>query len=183
MIDRAIRPLLAASLAGLSAVVPAPALAGLLTPLLSLARPQLEASLARQCLSYGAAGDPQLQASLSRPCEALARPIAACLIDQTEASGRALGVISEVISGRFGDDSEVVVKRCLAITFGLPAETFAAVPLRRLAEVHGLRFGSLVRRPEIPGRPAAGTGPGATTPTIQPPGSTATMQPSKPEAP
>lgn len=166
-----------------SALVPlAPAQAGLLTPLLSLARPQLEASLASQCLLYGAGPDPQLQVALARPCEALARPIAACLITQTEASGRALGVISEVIGGRFGDASEAVVKRCLALTFGLPGDTFAAVPLRRLAEVHGIRLGSMLSRPSLSVPPTTGMPPSSAAP-VTPQGSTATMQPSKPQTP
>lgn len=161
----------------------APAQAGLLTPLLSLARPQLEASLASQCLLFGAGADPQLQVALARPCEALARPIAACLITQTEASGRALGVIGDLIGGRFGEASETVVKRCLALTFGLPGDTFAAVPLKRLAEVHGIRLGSMLSRPALPGPPAAGQPAPGGTPASAPPGSPATMQPSKPQTP
>ncbi|MFM8525500.1 MAG: hypothetical protein ACKOCM_07765 [Cyanobacteriota bacterium] len=160
-----------------------PAQAGLLTPLLSLARPQLELSLARQCLVYSAGADSQLQNALARPCEALARPIAACLIHETEASGRALGVISDLISGRFGDASEAVVKRCLAITFGLPGDTFAAVPLRRLAEVHGIQLGSMLARPSLPGAVPAKPVPAGGATVITPTGSTATMQPSKAETP
>jgi hypothetical protein len=154
-----------------------PARAGLLTPLLSLARPQLESSLARQCLTYTAGSDLQLQDALAKPCEALARPIAGCLISQTEASGRAIGVISDLIAGRFGDASEVVVKRCLAITFGLPTETFTAVPLRRLAEVHGIRLMSPLARPPLQTPQPPGATPGS------PGGSTSTMQPSEPDAP
>ena len=172
--------LVSGSVAALLATTAAPAQAGLFAPLLSLARPQLESSLARQCLAISAGGDPELQEAMARPCEALARPIAACLISQTEASGRTFGVISELIAGRFGDASELVVKRCLALTFGLPSETFAGVPLRRLAEVHGLRIGSLLSRPQL--RTVSPSPAGSVAP-LAPAGSTATMQPSKSEAP
>mgnify|MGYP006287339941 CR=1 FL=1 len=176
---RCSRPFLVAAFALQAALMSAaPARAGWLAPLLALARPQLESSLARQCLAYGAGNDPQLLAALARPCDALARPIAGCLITQTEASGRAMAVITDLIGGRFGEASEVVVKRCLAITLGLPAETFAAVPLQRLAEVHGIRLGSLLSRPALP----AGPGPEGVAP--RPSGSSAAgVQPSKPEAP
>jgi hypothetical protein len=52
-----------------------------------------------------------------------------------------MGVLTEVIGGRFGDDSEVIVKRCLARMFGLPADALMEVPLRELAK----RFGTRVR--------------------------------------
>ncbi|MEY3735067.1 MAG: hypothetical protein RLZZ624_125 [Cyanobacteriota bacterium] len=172
-------PLLALGLIGLSVAPAAPARAGLLAPLLSLARPQLEASLAQQCVRYSAAGDAQLQVLMNRPCQALARPIAACLLNQTEASGRTLGVISELIAGHFGDDSEVVVQRCLAITFGLPTDTFARVPLRRLAEAQAVRLGS-ISNPAQP--PAAGCAPAVGVPPRLPESAT-TVQPLKPTPP
>lgn len=181
VIRSCLRPLLALGLIGLSVGPAAPAQAGLLAPLLSLARPQLEASLARQCVRYSAAGDAQLQALMSRPCEALARPIAACLLSQTEASGRTLGVISELIAGRFGDDSEVVVQRCLAITFGLPTDTFARVPLRRLAEAQAVRLGSMLTPAQAPSAPAA-----CTSAVVAPQAlteSAATVQSPKPKLP
>jgi hypothetical protein len=44
-----------------------------------------------------------------------------------------------MLSGRFGDDSEVVVKRCLARLLGLPADSLKDVPLRDLTR----RFSAL----------------------------------------
>ena len=44
-----------------------------------------------------------------------------------------------MIGGRFGDDSEVVVKRCLARLLGLPVDSLRDVPLRDLTR----RFGTL----------------------------------------
>jgi hypothetical protein len=52
-----------------------------------------------------------------------------------------------MVGGRFGDDSEVVVKRCLARLLGLPVDSLRDVPLRDLAR----RFGTLGSL--SPGRP------------------------------
>jgi hypothetical protein len=48
-----------------------------------------------------------------------------------------------MLGGRFGDDSEVVVKRCLARLLGLPVDSFRDVPLGDLTR----RFGSLSTLP------------------------------------
>ncbi|MFM9087702.1 MAG: hypothetical protein ACKOPT_06130, partial [Cyanobium sp.] len=56
-----------------------------------------------------------------------------------------LGVLTEMLGGRFGDDSEVVVKRCLARLLGLPVDSLREVPLRELTR----RFSALG---PIPGR-------------------------------
>ena len=116
-----------------------PADAGLLMPVLQLMRPQLENRLARTCVEMASGGDRELEQSLKDPCRQLAGPTSRCLIEETDRSGRSFGVLSELIGGRFGDDSEVVVKRCLARLLGLPADTLRDVPLQELAR----RFGSL----------------------------------------
>jgi hypothetical protein len=112
----------------------APAQAGLLTPVLQLMRPQLETRLARACVEMASSGDRDLEQSLREPCRQLAGPTSRCLVEETDRSGRSLGVLTELISGRFGDDSEVVVKRCLARMFGLPTTSLDGVPLRQLAQ-------------------------------------------------
>ncbi|MEA5392762.1 hypothetical protein VB738_15980 [Cyanobium gracile UHCC 0139] len=120
-------------------VVPAaPARAGLLRPVLMLLRPQLENQLTRVCVETVSAGRADLEKSLQDPCRKLAVPTSKCLIEETDNSGRSLGVLTEMVSGRFGDDSEVVVKRCLARMFGLPTDSLRDMPLREL----GRRFGS-----------------------------------------
>lgn len=111
-------------------------MASLLRPVLMLMRPQLENRLARVCVETAAGGRPELEASLRDPCRKLAVPTSKCLVEETDNSGRGLGVLSELLAGRFGDDSEEVVKRCLARLFGLPPETLRRVPLREL----GRRF-------------------------------------------
>jgi len=115
-----------------------PARAGLLTPVLQLMRPQLETRLAKVCVETAAGGNPELRRSLVEPCQQLAVPTSRCLIEETDSSGRGLGVVTELLSGRFGDDREVVVKRCLARLFGIPADSLREVPLRDL----GRRFGA-----------------------------------------
>jgi hypothetical protein len=116
----------------------APARAGLLRPVLLLLRPQLENQLTRVCVETASGGRADLEKSLQDPCRKLAVPTSKCLIEETDNSGRSLGVLTEMISGRFGDDSEEVVKRCLARMFGLPTDSLKDMPLREL----GRRFGS-----------------------------------------
>jgi hypothetical protein len=127
---------LASGAAGLGE--PRPAAAGLLRPVLMLMRPQLENRLAQVCVEAAAGGRPDLERTLQDPCRKLAIPTSRCLIEETDSTGRGLGVLTEMLGGRFGDDSEVVVKRCLARMFGLPAESLREVPLREL----GRRFAS-----------------------------------------
>jgi hypothetical protein len=137
-----------AVLAGGAVLQPLEARAGLLTPLLQLMRPQLEERLARVCVTMASGGDRDLERSLQDPCRQLAGPTSRCLIEETDRSGRSLGVLSDLLGGRFGDDSEIVVKRCMARMFGLPSGVLDAVPLRQLAQ----RFAERSRQPA----PAAG---------------------------
>jgi hypothetical protein len=116
-----------------------PATAGLLLPVLQIIRPQLESRLAEICVQAASAGSPSLESSLQDPCRKLAAPTSRCLIEETDRTGRGLGVLTEMVGGRFGDDSEVVVKRCLARMLGLPVDSLRDVPLRDLAR----RFGTL----------------------------------------
>ena len=110
--------------------------AGLLQPLLQLMRPRLESQLADQCqqIAKQALRDAELDfeplSSIGeQPCQAVAKPVSECLIRETSRSGRELGVISELLSGRIGDDAEVVIKRCLASLLGLQATDLQDVPL------------------------------------------------------
>ena len=113
--------------------------AGLLQPLLQLMRPKLESQLSDQCqrLAKQALRDAELDlepfSSMGeQPCQALAKPVSECLIRETSRSGRELGVISELLSGRIGDDAEVVIKRCLASMLGLKATDLQDVPVSEL---------------------------------------------------
>jgi hypothetical protein len=124
-----------------------PATAGLLMPVLQMMRPQLESRLAEICVQAASVGSPSLGSSLQDPCRKLAAPTSRCLIEETDRTGRGLGVLTEMVGGRFGDDSEVVVKRCLARLLGLPVDSLRDVPLRDLAR----RFGTLGSL--SPGRP------------------------------
>ena len=117
----------------------AAAQAGLLQPLLQMMRPKLENQLADQCeqLAKQALRNAELDleplSSLGeQPCKALAKPVSECLLRETSRSGRELGVLSELLSGRIGDDAEVVIKRCLASLLGLQATDLQDVPLSEL---------------------------------------------------
>ena len=107
-----------------------PVQAGLLSPLFWLARPRLERRLAKRCVELTAGDNDALRETMKPACKQFAKPVAKCLIKQTEVSGRAFGMIAEILRGEFGDDSEVVVKLCSASIFNLPANTFMDVPLR-----------------------------------------------------
>jgi hypothetical protein len=130
------RPAAALSAALVALVIGAApaAQAGLLGPLLQLLRPQLESRLSSACMQWASGGDAALAERLQQPCRALAGPASRCLIEESERSGRTLAVIQELLGRGFGDDSELVVKRCASRLLGLPADSFADVPLRRLAE-------------------------------------------------
>jgi hypothetical protein len=134
--------LVCTSCLGLGVPLPA-AEAGVWKPLLVLMRPQLESRLARACVQAAAGESAELAARLDDPCRKLAVPTSKCLIEETDRSGRGMGVLTELVRGRFGDDSEVVVKRCLARLFGLPPDTLRDVLLQELAR----RFGSLGQPP------------------------------------
>jgi len=109
-----------------------PAHAGLLSPVLWLARPRIEKRLTKKCLKITAGDDVELRERMTPACRNFAKPIAKCLIKQTDSTGRTFGVIVELIRGEFGDDSELVVKRCSASLIGLPLHTFKNMPLREL---------------------------------------------------
>ena len=111
-----------------------PVEAGLLSPLFWLGRPRLERRLTKKCLELTAGENASLRQKMKPACKEFAKPVAKCLIKQTEASGRAFGVIVEIIRGEFGDDSEVVVKLCSASIFNLPANTFMDVLLIDILE-------------------------------------------------
>jgi hypothetical protein len=120
-------------------VEPPAAKAGLLRPLLDLMRPNLERRLSQACVSQLAGDDPALGKLLEQPCRQVASPTSRCLIEETDHSGRGLGVLTEMLAGRFGDDSEVVVKRCIARQLGLPAGSLQDLPLRELIRRYASR--------------------------------------------
>ncbi len=110
-----------------------PAQAGLLRPVLQLLRPQLEARLANLCVGWLGGGDGALAASLEKPCRQLAAPVSRCLVEETDASGNSLAVVTDLLSGRLGETSELVVKRCAARLLGLPPDSLREVPLLDIA--------------------------------------------------
>jgi hypothetical protein len=117
----------------------APARAGLLAPILQMMRPRIESHLAEECrkLVSQQAGEslkPELNRLVEQPCRSLARPVSACLIRETSRTGRELGVISELVAGRVGDDAEVVIKRCIASMLGLSESSLQELPLQTLVE-------------------------------------------------
>ena len=120
--------------------------AGLLEPLLQLMRPRVEQQLAGECQRLAKRAVSRIDTSslplgelisgidetVLQPCRDLALPASECLIREASRSGRELGIVSELISGRVGDDTQVVVKRCLASLLGLPATGLQDLPLKDL---------------------------------------------------
>ena len=107
--------------------------AGLMRPVLQLLRPQVEARLANLCVGWLGGGDAALAANLEKPCRQLAAPVSRCLVEETDASGNSLAVVSDLLSGHLGDTSELVVKRCAARLLGLPPDSLRDVPLLEIA--------------------------------------------------
>ena len=112
----------------------APAQAGILRPVLQLLRPQVEARIANLCVGWLGGADGSLAASLEKPCRQLAAPVSRCLVEETDASSNSLAVVTDLLSGRLGEASELVVKRCAARLLGLPPDSLRDVSLLDIAQ-------------------------------------------------
>lgn len=121
-------------------MTPAPARATLWRPVLELARPQLERRLTQTCVEAVAAGQPALASQLEGACRQLAAPVSRCLVEETDASGRQLAVMRELLQQRLGPEGERIVKRCLARLVGLPAGSLDGLSLQELGERFGARL-------------------------------------------
>jgi len=117
-----------------SLAAPAPAQAGLMRPLLELLRPQVEHRIASVCLEKTTGGQADLQQQLEQPCRQLARTTSRCLVEETDASGKGLAVMGELLRQQLGPEGERITKRCLARLVGLPPTSLEAIPLRQLTD-------------------------------------------------
>ena len=118
--------------------------AGLFQPLIQLLQPRIERQLVRECRQLaeqaldGVAAEiaPKswLNNAVEQPCRTLARPVSECLIRETSRSGRELGVLTELLRGRVGDDARAVIGRCLASLTGLPQSSLNQSPVQELIE-------------------------------------------------
>ena len=118
--------------------------AGLLQPLIQLLQPRIERQLVSECRQLaeqaldGVAAEiaPKswLNSAVEQPCRTLARPVSECLIRETSRSGRELGVLTELLRGRVGDDASVVIQRCLASLTGLHQSSLDQSPVQELIE-------------------------------------------------
>ena len=118
--------------------------AGLFQPLIQLLQPRIERQLVSECRQLaeqaldGVAAEiaPKswLNSAVEQPCRTLARPVSECLIRETSRSGRELGVLTELLRGRVGDDASVVIQRCLASLTGLPQSSLDQSPVQELIE-------------------------------------------------
>ena len=120
---------------GMAALLFQPAArAGLWRPLLELMRPQLEQRLTRICVEAVADRQPALASQLERPCRQLADSTSRCLVKETDAGGKGLAVLGELLQKELGPEGERIVKRCVARQLGLPATSFDGIPLRQLTQ-------------------------------------------------
>ena len=120
------------------------AMAGLFQPLIQLLQPRIERQLVSQCrqlaeqaldgVADAIAPKSWLNSAVEQPCRTLARPVSECLIRETSRSGRELGVLTELLRGKVGDDAAVVIQRCLASLTGLPQSSLKQIPVQELME-------------------------------------------------
>ena len=118
--------------------------AGLFQPLIQLLKPRIERQLVSECRQLaeqaldGVAAEiaPKswLNNAVEQPCRTLARPVSECLIRETSRSGRELGVLTELLRGRVGDDASEVIQRCLVSLTGLPQSRLNQIPVQELIE-------------------------------------------------
>ncbi|WP_244279827.1 hypothetical protein [Synechococcus sp. UW179A] len=118
--------------------------AGLFKPLIQLLQPRIERQLVSECRQLaeqaldGVADEiaPKswLNSAVEQPCRTLARPVSECLIRETSRSGRELGVLTELLRGKVGDDAQVVIRRCLASLTGLSQSSLKQIPVQQLLE-------------------------------------------------
>ena len=104
---------------------PQAARAGLLQPVLQMLRPRLEAELTDTCTSLvgeATGGLEGIETLAKGPCRSAAKPMSECLIREAGRSGRELEVLSELIRGTVGDNSRLVIRRCVSSLMGLPAD-------------------------------------------------------------
>ncbi len=114
--------------------VPPPARAGLMRPVLDLMRPQVEQRITTICLERAANGQAGLRQQLEQPCRQLARTTSRCLVEETDASGKTMAVMGELLRQQLGPEGERITKRCLARLVGLPPASLEAIPLRQLTD-------------------------------------------------
>ena len=118
--------------------------AGLLQPLIQLLQPRIERRLISECrqlteqvlndFAPDIASSGVLKLAVEQPCRTIAGPVSECLIRETSRSGRELGVLTELLEGRVGDDAGVVIERCAASLTGLPRSSLNTIPLQQLLE-------------------------------------------------
>jgi len=103
----------------------------------NLMRPQLEDRLTQACVEGLAGKQPTLASQLERPCRQLAAPTSRCLVQETDASGKGLAVLKELLQRELGPEGERIVKRCVARQLGLPASSLDGLSLRELTQRAG----------------------------------------------
>jgi len=116
--------------------------ASIFKPLLNLLKPQLQNSLYSECVKIIGGTDQNLIEISSKACRLIVQPISNCLINQADESGKTLIIIKEIIQSKFGDASEIVVKRCFASILMLPINSFQNIPLKQIFNKIPLTEGS-----------------------------------------
>lgn len=107
---------------------------GILLPLMMLLKPQVKSHIKQECVKMTAGTNDVLVEAMSKPCQLIAESLSDCLIKEAENSGKILPIVSDVISRNYGDASEAVTKKCIALTLGLPKNSLDKVPLAALIE-------------------------------------------------
>ncbi len=120
-------------LGGSLVLISTPVQAGLLGPVLNAIRPKIEQQLEQECRQLVRQEAASISPLIEPTCRSMAEPASECFVEEASKTGRELGIMTELLSGRLGDDSEVVISRCLQRLIGLNGTTIEqfVLPLLR----------------------------------------------------
>ena len=112
--------------------------------MIQLLQPGIERQLVSECGQLAAqaldgsaseiAPKSWVNSAVEQPYRTLARPVSECLVRETSRSGRELGVLTELLRGRVGDDARALIRRCLASLTGLSQSSLNQSPVQELME-------------------------------------------------
>ena len=107
---------------------------GILLPLMMLLKPQVKSHIKQECVKITSGTNSVLVKAMDKPCKLIAKSMSDCIIKEAEKSGKILSIVSDLFSKNYGEASEAVTKKCVALTLGLPKNSLDKLPLAALLE-------------------------------------------------